>query len=174
MSVKDALRLARKAGVEIGLVGDDLMLTAAVRPPGAVLDLLARNKSAIVSLLRPAPEDWSAEDWRAFYDEQSEVARREFGLAPDQADNHAFILSLVGWMSRNGADPEALDFVRQIIVVDPRDLVVGPTRDYEGHPLGTWDGRCESALLAAATALDAIGIQFKPEFPEDFEKNRGA
>lgn len=173
MSVSDALRAARGAGVAIGLVRDDLVLTAAEKPPAAVLDVLSRNKAAILRLLRPDGEGWSAEDWRDFYDEQAEEAQRERGLAPNEADNHAFVLSLAEWMSRNGSDPAAVDFILQIVAIDPHDLIAGPTRDYAGHPASSWDGRCESALLEAAKALDAFGIRFSPQFQDDFGKNRG-
>lgn len=173
MSVSDALRAARQAGVAIGLVRDDLVLTAAEKPPAAVLDLLSRNKAAILRLLRPDGEGWSADDWRDFYDEQAELAERDRGLTPNEANNHAFVLSLAEWISRNGSDPAAVDFVLQIVAVDPRDLIAGPTRDYDFHPAGSWDSRCELALLEAAKALDAFGIRFNPQFPDDFGKNGG-
>jgi hypothetical protein len=52
MSAVTALRMARAAGIELELDGDDLLLQAATPPPAAILDLLSANKTAIVALLR--------------------------------------------------------------------------------------------------------------------------
>ena len=52
MSAVPALRVARAAGIELGLDGDDLLLQAAAPPPASILDLLSANKPAIVALLR--------------------------------------------------------------------------------------------------------------------------
>jgi len=174
MSAAKALKAAREAGIKIRLVRDGLVLTAVVPPPAAVLDLLSLNKVAIVTLLRPDGEGWSAGDWRDFYNEQVEVAQRARGLAPRDAEELAFVLCLAEWMARNGCDPIALAFIQQIVSIDPLDLIMGPTRDYEGHPAKSWDSRCESALLGAAEALDALGIRFNPRSPNDFGKIGGA
>ena len=45
MSVVEALKAARAAGVELALDGDDLVLKAASAPPAAVLDALSRHKA---------------------------------------------------------------------------------------------------------------------------------
>jgi hypothetical protein len=52
MSAAEAIRVARAAGVRVGIEGDDLILTAASAPPDAVLDALKRNKAEVVGLLR--------------------------------------------------------------------------------------------------------------------------
>jgi hypothetical protein len=52
MSAVPALRVARAAGIKLGLDGDDLLLQAAAPPPASILDLLSANKPAIVALLR--------------------------------------------------------------------------------------------------------------------------
>ena len=46
MSAVHALKLARAAGVRIGIEGDALTLDADAAPPSAVLDLLARLQAA--------------------------------------------------------------------------------------------------------------------------------
>jgi hypothetical protein len=38
-----------------------------------VLDLLSRHKGEVVALLRPGRNGWSAEDWRAFFDERAGI-----------------------------------------------------------------------------------------------------
>jgi hypothetical protein len=52
MSVAQAIKTARAAGIELALDGDDLALSAASAPPAAVLDGLFRHKAEIVALLR--------------------------------------------------------------------------------------------------------------------------
>ena len=52
MSAADAIMVARAAGVELRLEGDDLMLEARAAPPPAVLDLLKKFKADIVVQLR--------------------------------------------------------------------------------------------------------------------------
>jgi hypothetical protein len=52
MSVAQAVKAARAAGIELALDGDDLALSAASAPPAAVLDALLRHKAEIVALLR--------------------------------------------------------------------------------------------------------------------------
>ena len=41
MSAPDALKAARAAGIQLGVDGEDLALTASVPPPATVIDLLA-------------------------------------------------------------------------------------------------------------------------------------
>jgi hypothetical protein len=74
MSAVMALTVARAAGVELALAGDDLSLKAAAEPPVIVLEALVRHKSEIVALLRTGPDGWSAEDWRLLFDERAAVA----------------------------------------------------------------------------------------------------
>jgi hypothetical protein len=65
MSAVPALRVARAAGIEFGLDGDDLLLQAAAPPPASILDLLSANKPAIVALLRQSDSSRTAIDERA-------------------------------------------------------------------------------------------------------------
>ena len=65
MSAVPALRVARAAGIELGLDGDDLLLQAAAPPPASILDLLSANKPAIVALLQQSDPSRTAIDERA-------------------------------------------------------------------------------------------------------------
>ena len=57
MSATEALALVLAAGVRVRTEGDDLLLKASAPPPPAVLDLVSRYKTDIITLLRsPAPE----------------------------------------------------------------------------------------------------------------------
>ena len=101
MSAVHALKLARAAGVRIGIDGDALTLDADAAPPPAVLDLLARHKAQVIALLRPGGDGWSGEDWRAFFDERAGIAEFDGGLPRDQAEARAFACCVAEWLNRN-------------------------------------------------------------------------
>jgi hypothetical protein len=71
MSAHDALNMARVAGIEIDLDGNDLLLEAPKPPPAAVLDALMHNKNGIIALLRPDTHRWDPEDWQCFFDKRA-------------------------------------------------------------------------------------------------------
>ena len=81
MSAADALKAARAAGIQLGVDGEDLVLTASVPPPAAVIDLLASHKAEVVALLRPGRDGWSAEDWQVFFDERAGIVEFDGGTA---------------------------------------------------------------------------------------------
>ena len=89
MNAVQALEAARAAGITIALEGDDLMLQASAQPPEAVLELLSHHKPGIVVLLRP-DRSWTAEDWRALYDERAGIAEFDGGLSRRDAQAQAF------------------------------------------------------------------------------------
>ncbi len=101
MSAVHALKLAREAGVRIGIDGDALTLDAASAPPAAVLDLLARYKAQVIALLRPGGDGWSGEDWRAFFEERAGIAEFDGGLSRDQAEARALACCVAEWLNRN-------------------------------------------------------------------------
>lgn len=103
MSAVHALKLARAAGIRIGIDGDALTLDAEAAPPPAVLDLLAHHKVQVIALLRPGGDGWSGEDWRAFFDERAGIAEFDGGLPRDQAEAHAFASCVAEWLNRNPA-----------------------------------------------------------------------
>ena len=70
-------------------------------PPAAVLDLLSRHKAGIVALLRTGSDGWSAEDWRAFFDERAGIAEFDGGLPRAQAEARAFACCVAEWLNRN-------------------------------------------------------------------------
>jgi hypothetical protein len=71
VSAAEALKAARAAGLELTLDGDDVALEAPAPPPAEIIELLSRHKPAIVMLLRPALDGWSALDWQDFFDERA-------------------------------------------------------------------------------------------------------
>lgn len=101
MSASQALKLARAAGVRIGVDGDALTLHADAQPPPAVLDLLSRHKAQVLALLRTGSDGWSGEDWRAFFDERAAITEFEGGLPRDQAEARGFACCVAEWLNRN-------------------------------------------------------------------------
>jgi hypothetical protein len=63
----------------------DLVLQASAPPPRTVIDLLSRHKTKVLSLLRPADDGWSAQDWQNLFDERAGVAEFDSGLPRAQA-----------------------------------------------------------------------------------------
>lgn len=98
MSAAEAFKAARAAGIGLGIDGDALTLEAAVAPPPAVLDLLARHKAGIVALLREGDDGWSGEEWMAFFKKRASSAG---GLPREEAEARAFACCIVEWLSRN-------------------------------------------------------------------------
>jgi hypothetical protein len=120
MSAVAVLRVARAAGIELELDGDDLLLQAAAPPPASITDLLARHKPEIVVLLRhsidqraviaadnagaprkwvegytrlramPTPEGITERDWQAMIDGAGRVLEQWGGK-----------LSAMGWTAED-------------------------------------------------------------------------
>jgi hypothetical protein len=101
MSAVGALKAARAAGVHLGIDDDDLVLEAASEPPAAVLDALSRHKAEIVALLRPAEDDWSAEEWQVFFEERAGIAEFDGGLPRAEAEAQALACCVAEWLNRN-------------------------------------------------------------------------
>ena len=101
MSAVHALKLARAAGVRIGIDGDALTLDADIAPPPEVIDLLARHKAQVIALLRHGPDGWSGEDWRTFFEERAGISEFDGGLPRDQAEAHVFACCVAEWLNRN-------------------------------------------------------------------------
>jgi len=103
MSAADALKAARAAGIQLGVDGEDLALTASVPPPATVIDLLASHKAEVVALLRLSRDGWSAQDWQVFFDERAGIVEFDAGLPRAEAEAHAFACCVVEWLNRNPA-----------------------------------------------------------------------
>jgi hypothetical protein len=56
----------------------------------AVIDALSRHKAEIVMLLRPSGDGWSAEDWRACFEERAGFLEHHGGLLRVEAEVQAF------------------------------------------------------------------------------------
>ena len=60
MSATEALKVARAAGIRLGVDGDDLVLEASTPPPPSVVDGLKKFKTDIIALLTPEPNQAAA------------------------------------------------------------------------------------------------------------------
>jgi hypothetical protein len=101
MSAADALMLARVTGIQIRIDGDDLALEASAPPPADVLNLLARHKPDIVTLLREGNDVWAGENWRESFEERAAIAEFDGGLSRDQAEAQALSCCLREYHHRN-------------------------------------------------------------------------
>jgi hypothetical protein len=162
MSAADALRAARAAGIQLGIDGDDLMLEASTSPPPAVIDLLSRHKAAIVALLRPAEDGWSAEDWQVFFDERAGIVEFDGGLPRPDAEAQAFACCVVEWLNHN---PERSPAGRCLDCGGGRDHAHDPLLPCGVEPTGhAWLHSCcwhpwyEARKAKAVAALAAMGI----------------
>ena len=97
MNAAIALDAARVVGLSIDVDGDDLVLQASVPPPVAVIDLLSLHKAAIVALLRPGRDGWSAEDWQGYCGERAGIAEFDGGLPRERAEAVAFACCATEW-----------------------------------------------------------------------------
>jgi hypothetical protein len=66
MSALEALKAARAAGVELALLGEDLVLSAAAAPQEALINALSRYRAEIVALLLRRPADFYPSPRAAF------------------------------------------------------------------------------------------------------------
>jgi len=177
MSVAEALKAARGVGIEVGIDGDDLVLKASAAPPSAVLVLLSRHKAAIVALLRPAKDGWSAEDWQVFFDERAGIAEFDGDLPRVEAEARAFACCVIEWLNRTSVrSPPG-----RCIVCDGGDHVHDPLLQHgiESTRHAWLHSRCcpepnAGRKTDAVAALAAMGIGSPTEFPGDFGKNGGA
>jgi hypothetical protein len=56
-----------------------------------------------ISLLQPAADGWSAEDWLAFFDERAGIAEFDGGVPRQEAEARAYACCVTEWLNRNFA-----------------------------------------------------------------------
>ncbi len=161
MSAAEAIRMAEANGIRLGIAGTDLILDADREPAPRVLDAIRRHKAGIVALLTTPGRDWSAEDWRAFFDERAGIAEYEGGEPREQAEVRAFECCIAEWMNRNPApsDTDRCAWCRNAENAGSQVVPFG-----ENEYGATWlHSSCWSAWYAhrreqAIEALAALGI----------------
>ncbi len=166
MSAVEALRLARENGIRLGIAGTDLILDADREPAPRVLEVIRRHKAGIVALLTAADGDWSAEDWRGFFDERAGIAEHDGGLPRADAERQAFECCVVEWLWRNpppASGPQRCAHCGQPLGEPGRDGLPFLTGD-GGHTWlhsgchGDWIAQ-RRAEAVAALAILGIGLQ---------------
>ena len=170
MNAAQVLQAARAAGIQVKIDGADLLLRASAPPPAAVLDLLSRHKAEVVALLRPGRNGWSAEDWRAFFDERAGIVEFDGGLPRAEAEAHALACCVVEWLNRNPAHSPS----GRCLGCGDREHAHDPLLPYGVEPTGhAWlHSRCWPDWYAvrqaeAATALATMGIAASPDRPNE-------
>src|SRR5262249_13736714 len=125
-------------------------------------DLLKRHKPEILQLLRRGSGDWSAEDWRVFFDERAGIAEFDNGLSGSDAEVQAFASCVVEWLNRHPVrSPPGWG-----LGCGGLEYGYDPLLPYGAEPTGhVWlHSRCWEAWYAtrkreAVAALKAIGIR---------------
>jgi hypothetical protein len=178
MSAAEALKQARAAGIQVRIDGEALALDASAPPPAEVLDLLARHKADILTMLSPGNDGWSGEDWREFFEERAGIAEFDGGLPRDQAEARAFSCCVGEWLHRNPA--RSLSGRCDRCGQSKGMLLPYLTGYSEKDPGHTWlHQECSRAWhqayrAKAVSALVAMGISIPAKFADDFGKNGSA
>ena len=173
MTAVEALRMARAAGVEIELDGDDLVLEASSPPPETVLDALSRNKAGIVALLRPGGDGWSADDWQVSFDERAGIAEFDGFLPRLEAEARGLACCVSEWMNRHPTTSSPERCLACHGGSSTNDPLLPFGTDSRGHAWlhsSCWPGWYEAQKDEAASALVAMGIENPTDFPNDFGK----
>ena len=157
MSAVEALSAARAAGVTVTLNGENLVLEANAEPPQAVLHVLAHHKHAIVALLRSGQNGWTAEDWRARWDELR--VKAEIG---------AFNSCIAEWLNRNPS-PSPAGCCTWCGKAETPSATVLPFGAGEHHAwlhAECWRAWHQSRRAEATAALRTMGIALRGSFGE--------
>ena len=106
MSAAETIRMAEASGIRLGVEGADLVLDADLEPPVDVVNAIRQDKAGIIELLAPPGDRWTAEDWRAFYDERIAIAEHDGGQSRAEAEETAYECCVIEWLNRNPAPSE--------------------------------------------------------------------
>jgi hypothetical protein len=162
MSAAEALHAAHAAGVTVMPDGENLLLEAKAEPPQSVLDALSRHKFAILALIGPSQSGWSAEHWRAYFDDRIAIGEANNGLPRAGAKAWAWACCVIEWLNQHPAPspPERCAWCGR---PESPSAVVLPF----GTNAGThawlhaecWPAWYQARRAKAIAALRAIGIQ---------------
>jgi len=176
MSAVEALQMAWVAGVEVTVNGEDLALEATSRPPESVLIDLFRNKTGIVALLRAGGDGWSVKDWQVYFDERAGIAEFDGGLSRPEAEAQAFACCVSEWMNCHPSISSPERCLACGGVGRPGDPLLPHGTATCGHAWlhsTCWPGWHGIRKAEAIDALEAMGIEKRTDFPNDFGKTGG-
>jgi hypothetical protein len=175
MNANQAMEAARAADVRLAIDGDDLVLRSASPPPCEIIDALSRHKSQVIEIIRLDRSVWSAEDWRAFFDERAGIAEFDHGLPRQQAEDRAFECCVVEWLNRNPAPSIAGRCCRCGEVGTPDAVILPYGTEPETHAwlhAECWTDWQEDRRSRAIEALILMGLS--PDRIRSVESNDGA
>ncbi len=161
MRAAEALKAARAVGIHLEVDGDDLVLEASAPPASAILEVLSQHKAEIVAVLRPGRDGWSAEDWRAFFDERAGIMEFDGRVSRTEAEAQALACCIVEWLNRNPT-PSAPGRCAWCCRAESRDAVVLPYGTEPGTHIWLhakcWPEWHEVRRSQAREALARMGI----------------
>src|SRR5262249_42702385 len=108
------------------------------------------------------PSDWSAEDWRALFDERAGFAEHDGGGTRVEAGGQAFEWCIVEWLNRNPSSSAEGRCCTWCGEPETPSAVVVPFGGGEQHEwlhAQCWPAWHQSRRVEAAAALRAMGIE---------------
>ena len=108
MSALEMIRRAEASGIRLGVEGADLILDADLEPPVDLVNAISRYKTEIIELIVLPGDSWTAEDWRALFDERADAAVFDRGQTRAEAETRAFDCCIIEWLNRHSetSDPD--------------------------------------------------------------------
>jgi hypothetical protein len=177
MSPTEIIKQATEDGVVLALSPSGSISAKGVQSAiDRWLPAIRQSKAAIILLLRPGANGWSAEDWQVFFDERAGIAEFDGGLTRPQAEASAYSSCVAEWLNRNPAYSPAGRCFGCGGGEHPPDPLLPFGTGSDGR---VWlHSRCQPALYAgrkaeAIAALGVMGIVSTANFPDDFGKNGG-
>jgi hypothetical protein len=119
---------------------------------------------------------WSAEDWRAYFDERAGIAEFGAGLARDAAEARAFESCVCEWLNRNSASSSAGRCVWCGEADSAGATILPFGLEASGRTWlhdGCWPDWNRDRREQAVAALAAIGINAPDGFPDELERVGG-
>lgn len=162
MNAAETIRVAEESGIRLEIADTDLILDADLEPPVDVVDAIRRHKAEIIELLAPTGDRWTAEEWRAFFDERAGIAEFDGGRTRAEAEAIAFESCVVEWLNRHRvqSDPDRCAWCEK---PDPDGHAVIPFgTESHGHIWlhpECWPNWFEHRQQQAAKALASMGIR---------------
>ncbi len=138
-------------------------LDATACPSSRATAAIRRHKAGIVALLTTAEGDWTAEDWRVFFDERASIAEHDGARARADAEQQAFECCVMEWLWQHpppASGPERCAHCGEPLGEDGLPFLTGDGGHVWLHSgcHGDWTARRRAEAVAA---LDGFGIRVR-------------